>query len=426
MNEESRSGRHLLIWLGLPLVVLIALAAILVMLNRPPVVHVPMPKMPRPNGWDDFANAGSLTSGITPIGPYSSATKQPKDWTAAELRSWMVSATPALDMMRSGLTKQCVCPPVRSFNSPVYAQNARLRELARTVSSEALYYQVIGKPDRAVDSRLDGVEMAVMMQRGAPLTGGFVGLAVESISTAHMEPLFSKLSPSDLAHVAKRMEKISPKRVPYSDILIEESRANAVVLAQMFRDRNRLENACDWNGMFINRSGTPGSAVDRLEHNVSFAFTSKAGMINEWQAYMEALAKEQRKPYTGSSRVTVPSGPLGDVFGHMFVRCRCEFTQSEAVFAVLRTEVAVLRYRADHGGYPRNLEDLAPAYMKSVPIDPFGVGKPLRYRVTKGGKGFLLYSVGADMHDDGGKRSKGSLAFSRRSGDLVAGNLSGD
>src|SRR5262249_52975358 len=52
------------------------------------------------------------------------------------------------------------------------------------------------------------------------------------------------------------------------------------------------------------------------------------------------------------------------------------------------------------GKYPARLDDLAPAYLKEVPLD-FMDGKPLRYRTKEDGT-FLLYSVGEDGKDDGG------------------------
>jgi hypothetical protein len=61
---------------------------------------------------------------------------------------------------------------------------------------------------------------------------------------------------------------------------------------------------------------------------------------------------------------------------------------------------ALAAYRADHGRYPEKLGDLAPKYLAAVPDDLFS-GKPLIYRLE--GKGYLLYSVGVNGKDDGGR-----------------------
>ena len=71
--------------------------------------------------------------------------------------------------------------------------------------------------------------------------------------------------------------------------------------------------------------------------------------------------------------------------------------------AVRRTvvaTVAVERYRADRGGAtPASLDALLPDYLPAVPTDPFS-GKRLVY--VQSATGYLVYSIDADMKDDGG------------------------
>ena len=42
-------------------------------------------------------------------------------------------------------------------------------------------------------------------------------------------------------------------------------------------------------------------------------------------------------------------------------------------------------------------------YLKAVPLDPFD-GKPLRYK--KLSPGYVVYSIGEDLSDDGGQEKK--------------------
>jgi ABC-type transport system involved in multi-copper enzyme maturation permease subunit len=70
--------------------------------------------------------------------------------------------------------------------------------------------------------------------------------------------------------------------------------------------------------------------------------------------------------------------------------------------AELRCAVAALaaeRYRRRHGDWPKSLDDLTPGLLEKVPADPF-TGEPLRLRRLD--DGLVIYSVGADGHDDGG------------------------
>lgn len=65
-----------------------------------------------------------------------------------------------------------------------------------------------------------------------------------------------------------------------------------------------------------------------------------------------------------------------------------------------RTAIALERYRADHGSYPKSLAELVPTLMPSIPEDPVD-GHPLRYRVESDGT-FKLWSIAMDDQDDGG------------------------
>ncbi len=62
---------------------------------------------------------------------------------------------------------------------------------------------------------------------------------------------------------------------------------------------------------------------------------------------------------------------------------------------------ALAVYRAENGSYPAKLADLAPKYVKQVPKDIFNNDTDLHY--TRTGNGYLLYSVGANGKDEGGK-----------------------
>jgi hypothetical protein len=83
-------------------------------------------------------------------------------------------------------------------------------------------------------------------------------------------------------------------------------------------------------------------------------------------------------------------------FGHTITLDLKVITQLEAA----RTALAVQRYRLKHNKLPDSLNALVPDYLDSVPLDPFD-GKELKYK--KLDKGFVIYSIGEDQIDDGGK-----------------------
>ena len=74
-------------------------------------------------------------------------------------------------------------------------------------------------------------------------------------------------------------------------------------------------------------------------------------------------------------------------------------------FELDKLAFALAAYRADHGIYPVKLGDLVPKYVAEVPKDICNDSE-LHYRQEA--DGFLLYSVGNNGRDDGGKSYRGS------------------
>ena len=66
--------------------------------------------------------------------------------------------------------------------------------------------------------------------------------------------------------------------------------------------------------------------------------------------------------------------------------------------------LALELYKRRHGRYPETLDELTPDLLPAVPADRI-TGKPVRYRLVGGRP--LVYSVGADRDDDGGRPPTG-------------------
>jgi hypothetical protein len=67
------------------------------------------------------------------------------------------------------------------------------------------------------------------------------------------------------------------------------------------------------------------------------------------------------------------------------------------------------RFRLDHGHYPAALAELSPAYGADLPHDVLN-GDPYHYKLLPDGT-FLLYSVGWNQVDDGGKVGPGDVHY---------------
>lgn len=65
---------------------------------------------------------------------------------------------------------------------------------------------------------------------------------------------------------------------------------------------------------------------------------------------------------------------------------------------------AIERFRLKHGRLPEKLEELTPAFVNKLPVDPVN-GLALQY-VRKGEANYLLYSIGWNLKNDGGEERK--------------------
>jgi len=75
-------------------------------------------------------------------------------------------------------------------------------------------------------------------------------------------------------------------------------------------------------------------------------------------------------------------------------------TRSSAQIRTAQAALAIERFRLATERLPAQLGDLVPQYLSTVPADPFD-GKPLRYHRLE--KGYVVYSVGPDGEDNGGR-----------------------
>jgi len=94
-------------------------------------------------------------------------------------------------------------------------------------------------------------------------------------------------------------------------------------------------------------------------------------------------------------------GMLAGLLAYPVAQDAIEAAQADARHRLSLLAVAACRYHNARGAWPETLAALVPAYLPAVPADPF-TGKPLLLARAPDGRP-ILYSVGRDMTDDGGK-----------------------
>lgn len=125
-------------------------------------------------------------------------------------------------------------------------------------------------------------------------------------------------------------------------------------------------------------------AVDERAHRVFPEVTENGG---------RALVNMRTGPYTIFAKLLMPA--LG--------RAVQKSARMQTYLDAAAVSCALERYRLANGKLPDALDALAPSFMARVPNDVID-GKPLRYRAQADG-GYILYSIGWNQTDDGGKLS---------------------
>ena len=114
-----------------------------------------------------------------------------------------------------------------------------------------------------------------------------------------------------------------------------------------------------------------------------------------WPERIDAIVATDARALSGG----FPFGP-GEVDRGRLEAVVSRSVRPLAVNRAMRIAVAIERYRRDHDErLPNDLQELVPAYLPAVPIDPFN-GKEMRF--TKDAGGYVAYSVGSNRRDDGG------------------------
>jgi hypothetical protein len=125
--------------------------------------------------------------------------------------------------------------------------------------------------------------------------------------------------------------------------------------------------------------------VDAANHRVHAAESAK------WK---ETLDERLRAGFP-------PEVLLGWTFLPALGNAEFKFGLAQVQLDEARVACALERYRLAHGNYPETLAALEPQFIQNAPVDIFS-GQPLKYRRADDGK-FILYSVGWNEKDDGGK-----------------------
>jgi len=138
--------------------------------------------------------------------------------------------------------------------------------------------------------------------------------------------------------------------------------------------------------------------LDQLEADMLQA--AKAAKVGEkdfcWQTLLDSVRAGQGQSAARALALRL----LGRSCVHIPWRLTFPYDRIEEFERLVDVVFALARYRDQVGKYPERLEQLVPQFLPRIEPDIFS-GKPPIYR--RSGTGYVLYSVGPNGQDDGGR-----------------------
>ncbi|MFH1732523.1 MAG: type II secretion system protein GspG [Planctomycetota bacterium] len=325
-----------------------------------------------------------------------------------ELAAHLDKAKPALDDYRKGaLMKLCQLPYDRAdmVAGMLLPSLRKTRDACRLLVIEARRFEAQGKFKEAVDNYITIIRIGNHYGAGrVVMIEHLVGIACIGIGTrSAFDGVYGNNYPAnELKRFLKELDGVRANLPNFVHAMKCEKAFGLVTVDDVMRLGPQ-----SWMQM-----GMPmrGWKLSPLQLRVSRIVFPDRTIKKDMAAYYDRLIAAAGRPYhlpearLDDEKLLAQTKPW-NFFAHMLLpalsRARAEAEECGASVEMLRIAVAIKMFQQDVGEYPESLRLLtANKFLKELPVDPFS-GEPFVYKV-KGGE-FVLYSIGANFKDDGGK-----------------------
>jgi hypothetical protein len=327
-------------------------------------------------------------------------------------------------------------------------RNFEFMNARRALLTRSMFHLNEGRIDEAWDDIIACRRLGQFACRGPFLVDHLIGLACARVTDAHRELVFdTRLTAPQISRMRRDVAAMSAmpavvdivdvgERYFYLDMLAYTHQVGFVgaridVLAGWLSDNplDWIVRAISWKpkrwqeigakyvvNVLVDWNETLRVANYGLDQVVAAGRIEDArqrlAKLDAWEAKLERISATLKHPATWLTVYSLPFEQRRKLLGRMLGNFDLALLMS-AYSAFFRTEedhriewqlvdvaLAIAAYRVEQQKLPAKLSDLVPKYLAAVPKDAYRDG-PLVYKVN--GKKFVLYSVGADGKDDGGK-----------------------
>ena len=377
--------------------------------NELPNITIPVSPEPNPNARNFFLAATGAMQDTKSIDdavskpPTSKVAKSTAHeashvYTLAEKAKIVRENQNALVTLRQGFAYSYGSPPARSF-SAIFPEFAKFRQMARLLTLEGQVKEAQGDWNGAVSSELDAIEMGVMLPRNGVLIADLVGIACEAIGRRRLWDDYSRLNAAQTVAALRRLEKIEAKRFSFADVIEEEKRIGQAGMLEAFQNPEKFAGEADATDTEGNQKE---SGLQKLAWQMRVKWAGRRAIFENYTRYMNQFTQNSRQSYgLHLPPPLVPNDPINQIMLPVLNQVRIKQVSAETENRLLAVSLALHVYREAHGVYPQSLDAVWANVPPSLRNDPFAAQGDLRYR--RDGAKYVLYSVGPDGRDDGGK-----------------------
>ncbi len=312
------------------------------------------------------------------------------------------------EALREALRRPDCRFPVRVTDgiSALLPHLARLKRDAMEFRAEAWVATERGEPEVSVRAIRDCAQVGKLLDQDPFLIGQLVRIACYSMCLIEVERLLSRLPPSEtqLGELRAVIEGLSALDGYRRAMICERAMGLGVFeppMGVLWKEATSTQIDGEGTGLssvMIAMRLTGLQQLDRRLYMETFEHLLTNAPLD---SSSKLLAVEMAMTNTVNRIKKFPPKILSGMLLPALQKAAQKFCHAEALREAALTAVAIERHRLAHGGkLPETLSELVPAGLPEIPRDPFD-GQPLRFRRLE--QGYVVYSVGSDRTDDGGK-----------------------
>ncbi|MBI5092893.1 MAG: hypothetical protein HZB26_10680, partial [Candidatus Hydrogenedentes bacterium] len=289
---------------------------------------------------------------------------------------------------------------------------ARLRSLARLLSIDALVATVEHHPDDVFAAISDEGALAESLKQEPYFISQHVRIAIHQMALGGLEDALNRMTFDDARLKQLTMKLTGTFAVPEKGSVLDRAFVTETIegleVITAFRIDESIKNDPSFPDPYHRRKTLTQSMATPFDDALGWRIMQVIVSLHEYRIGGETLQLATQRGYIEARAPqrefdtlhVLLHAPFANWLPHYYTATADWIMRAK--FDAASTAIAIERFRLANHRLPRQLDELVPQFLPSVPRDPFNQGAPLSFRV-KGDGTYVVYGFGPNFKDDGGE-----------------------